>query len=58
MSEEDWIDETNDEWENGISCDYGVCEFCSNPQIKEMGLCTTDCLEYRKFIEEEMAETK
>lgn len=57
MSEEDWIDEeTDDDWEDDASCDYGVCEFCSDPQTKEMGLCTTECREYLESIKEEKIE--
>lgn len=39
--EESWEEEFD---ESG--CDYGVCEFCEDPQTKELGLCTTECAAY------------
>jgi hypothetical protein len=52
MSEDEWVEEGDDEWEDELSCDYGVCEFCSDPQTKAMGLCTTECAEYLKSLKE------
>lgn len=34
------------------SCDYGF-EFCSDPETKALGLCTTECEEYLRSIEED-----
>ncbi len=33
-------------------CDYDVCEFCENPGLKSMGLCTTECATYLEACEE------
>jgi len=53
MSE--WGDEEEgfeEEFDEG-GCDYGVSEYCSDPQTKEMGLCTTECADYLRSVEEE-----
>jgi hypothetical protein len=52
MSDE-WEEEQgfyeDDESDNG--CDYGVGEFCEDPQTKDAGLCTTECQPYLCSIE-------
>lgn len=54
MSEDTW--ETAD-WENeDPDCLYGF-EFCENPDIRDMGLCTTDCALYLESIEEEAKQS-
>ena len=35
--------------EEEMDCDYGF-EFCSDPQTKAMGLCTSECEEYLEAI--------
>ena len=42
-------------YDEEIDCDYGF-EFCSDPQIKAMGLCTTECSEYLEAIKEILGE--
>lgn len=39
------------------SCDYG-CEFCTDPETKRMGLCTTECNDYIAACEEMSQEEK
>ncbi len=45
--------EFEDDWERDVAeemdCNYGF-EFCSNPEIKAMGLCTIVCEEYLESI--------
>lgn len=36
-------------------CDFGF-EFCTHPDIKELGLCTTECPTYLESLEEEQQE--
>ena len=49
--EEDW---NSDGIEDEASCDYGVCEFCCDPQTKAMGLCTTECCAYMDSLPEKL----
>lgn len=51
--DEDWADEVTEEG----SCDYGVSEICSDPQTKDLGLCTTECQAYLELVKKEQ-ETK
>lgn len=56
MSEE-WEEDCSGEEDEGLYCDYDVCEFCEDPQTKSLGLCTTECNAYLsscKRQEEEM----
>jgi hypothetical protein len=53
MAEDDWSEEEGfggDDTED-ISCDFGCTEFCTEPQTKELGLCTTDCQIYLCCVE-------
>ena len=34
-----------------IDCDYGISEFCEEPETKAMGLCTTECALYLSAVE-------
>lgn len=43
--------DVDDENENG--CDYGVTEFCVEPQTKDLGICTTECSAYLCAVEAE-----
>jgi hypothetical protein len=49
----EWEEEEGfeEEEDDGACCDYGVTEFCSEPQTKEAGLCTTECQEYFLAVE-------
>jgi hypothetical protein len=51
--DEDWADEVTEEG----SCNYGVSEICSDPQTKDLGLCTTECQAYLELVKKEQ-ETK
>ena len=53
MEEEDWVEE---EMQEEDSCDYGVSEPCSDPQTKDLGLCTTECAAYLGSVEQEQRE--
>jgi len=50
----DWEDEGSEEedFEDANGCDYGVSEFCSDPQTKDCGLCTTECATYLDSVKE------
>lgn len=48
---------TDVEHEDELDCNYGL-GFCSHPQIREMGLCTTECSEYFNVVEEQEKGTK
>ena len=54
MSDE-WSEEEGffEDQEEGNGCDYGCSEFCSEPQTKDAGLCTTECQEYLLAVETE-----
>lgn len=43
---EEYMDELEE------SCDYDF-EFCSDPETRAMGLCTTECSAYIEAVEEE-----
>ena len=48
----EWEEEEGfEEEDDGACCDYCVTEFCSEPQTKEAGLCTTECQEYLLAVE-------
>jgi hypothetical protein len=40
-----------EDFEEEGTCDYGVCEFCSDPETRENGLCTTECVTYLEAVE-------
>lgn len=40
----------------GDGCPYGF-EFCSDPQTRELGLCTTECSDYMREVEAQAKET-
>lgn len=44
-----------DELEEG--CDYGF-GFCSDPETRSMGLCTTECSAYMDVVEEQDKEAR
>lgn len=48
MYQEEWED---DDPEAELDCDYGF-GFCSDPETKGMGLCTTECSVYLESVEE------
>lgn len=47
-----YFDEGEDENPEEQSCPYGF-EFCENPDIRDMNLCTTDCNLYLADLEKE-----
>jgi hypothetical protein len=49
--EEEGFDEEDSSEDGG--CDYGVTEFCSEPQTRDMNLCTTECQTYLCSVEAE-----
>ena len=52
----EWEDEYAEDYlEEQECCDYGF-EFCWDPQIKAMGLCTTECPLYLDSLEDEKNE--
>lgn len=55
FEEEDPFEEEMEEEED--FCDYGVSEFCSDPQTKSLGLCTTECQGYLQSVKEDQVET-
>lgn len=55
INEQDyWEDECDDEG----SCEYGVSEFCCDPQTRDMGLCTTECVAYLDAVEADARAAK
>ena len=52
MSEEDFESEDM-YWEEDANCLYGF-EFCSDPQTRDMGICTTECEEYLDSVSQEL----
>lgn len=52
MEDEEFIEEEDE----GMYCDYGVDEFCVDPQTKSMGLCTTECKAYLDLCRKEANE--
>ena len=52
---DDWDEEEGfyEDREDENGCDYGCSEFCSDPQTRDAGLCTTECQEYMLRLEEE-----
>ena len=42
-------DEYDEEEDESMYCDYGA-EFCEHPDIKGMGLCTTECPLYFDMV--------
>lgn len=43
-------DDGMDEWEEEGQCDYGMAEFCMDPTMRDLGLCTTECREYLESV--------
>ena len=44
-------------WDEDEDCPYGF-EFCSDPETRDMGLCTTECNDYMKEVEAQEIEHK
>ncbi len=53
MFDEDFFADGDDvsEEDEDDCCEYGCGEFCSDPQTRDMGLCTTECTAYLCSIE-------
>jgi len=57
---EEWCEDVDDieaQMEDEQGCDYGVSELCSEPDTKDMGLCTTECRAYMDSVKKENEET-